>query len=129
MGKFTLCETEYFMAVDEAGLVVLHPNAEVSLKKGLNELEGFEDLARRAPSGVSGTEAYTHNGNKKFAAFVTAPSNGAILLPRGVVRLPGPFHQPADRRGDVKPATANSSASWPRKKSASEDVRRLAEAL
>jgi methyl-accepting chemotaxis protein len=81
MAKFKLGATGYFMVVDKSGLVVLHPDKEISFKVKITELQGFEKIAQKALSGKTGSEAYTYEGVRKIAAYSTAPSNGWIVMP------------------------------------------------
>jgi len=81
MAKFQLEESGYFMATDNTGLCVLHPNKDIVFNVNITKQEGLEAVAKEAMAGKTGCQAYSYKSDRKVTAYCTVPSNGWIILP------------------------------------------------
>ena len=78
--RFSLGKTGYFGIADRDGLIVVHPDKTVVLKKNIKDLPGMETVAKRALSGESGVQGYSYNGVNKVCGFSSVPSIGWIVI-------------------------------------------------
>ena len=81
MGKYKLGKTGYFWAIDHNGLVILHPDPEMILKKNMAEDPAMKDVLTNAMSGKTGAMTYTYNGIAKEIAYSTVSANGWVIMP------------------------------------------------
>ncbi len=69
-------ETGYAFMVNEKGVIIAHPNAELLLKLNIAELQGMESISQAMVSGKAGVENYTYKGIDKMAGYASVPVKG-----------------------------------------------------
>jgi methyl-accepting chemotaxis protein len=80
MAKFSLGKSGYFAVVDRDGLIVLHPDKSLVLKKNIKDIPGMSAVAGRALSGAKGVQSYSYSGARKVCGFAAVPSTGWSVL-------------------------------------------------
>jgi methyl-accepting chemotaxis protein len=81
MQKFKLGKNGYFMMVNKAGIVILHPDKEALFKININEDKDFKAVAVNALAGKKDFQRYTFKGAKKATAYCPVPSTGWVVMP------------------------------------------------
>ena len=80
LANYTLGKSGFFMVVDRTGLIVLHPDKEVSLKKNVKEQKGWEKLSAAVLAGKAGSTTYMDGGKQMVAAFSPVATNGWMIV-------------------------------------------------
>jgi methyl-accepting chemotaxis protein len=81
MGKYKLGRTGYFWAIDRNGIVILHPDQEMILKKNMTEDPDMKNVLANALSGKTGAMTYAYKGVSKEIAYSTVAANGWVIMP------------------------------------------------
>ena len=73
-------ETGYPFMVDQKGLFVAHPNAELIFKANITQIQGMQKVAGRLMAKETGVESYEFNGIKKIAGFAPVAHTGWSIV-------------------------------------------------
>ena len=71
--------TGYAFMVDNTGLLIAHPKAELILETNMSTMQGMEDLTRLMTTGKAGVVPYVYNAVPKIAGFAPVPLTGWSL--------------------------------------------------
>ena len=90
-------ETGYGYAVDQSGLLILHPDTNKVLSTNLFEQQGMEDITKGMKARRSGVERYVFAGTPKMAGYAPVPAAGWTI---GITQNQSELYAPARSIGN-----------------------------
>jgi methyl-accepting chemotaxis protein len=73
-------KTGYACVLDNSGLVIAHPSAQVVFTLDISKVAGMEDLARKISGGQRGVDGYVYQGVAKTAGYAPVKATGWSVL-------------------------------------------------